>query len=220
MKNIFKKPLQTIKNNISVKKSLAIVLGTSMLVASFLMGMTYANRDKSENTQALDNRQEEQSDVNLQSEQGVDATSSATIANSNTNASIGTNPDGTVKNGTTTLSKQFTLATLASYNGLNGAKAYIAYDGKVYDVTSSPYFVNGVHKYDSSVKAGTDITVQMNQAPSSHTAKNYIATLPQVGVLVLVITNNNTPATTGASSSQTLPATTIAPVGDDEEDDD
>lgn len=42
---------------------------------------------------------------------------------------------------------------LFSYNGRNGRKAYIAYSGKVYDV--STVFINGEHM---SCQAGNDLT--------------------------------------------------------------
>ena len=39
----------------------------------------------------------------------------------------------------------FTRDELRKYNGQNGAAAYIAIDGIVYDVTHSPAWKNGIH---------------------------------------------------------------------------
>lgn len=59
-------------------------------------------------------------------------------------------------------SKTFTTAELAKYNGLNGAKAYVAVNGKVYDVTTAKGWVNGSHQ---GVQAGQDLTVIIASAP-------------------------------------------------------
>jgi predicted heme/steroid binding protein len=48
-----------------------------------------------------------------------------------------------------------TLAELSQYDGKNGAKAYVAISGFVYDVTSSVYWPNGSH---NGYQAGQDLT--------------------------------------------------------------
>ena len=58
---------------------------------------------------------------------------------------------------TTAKAKTFSKTELAKYDGKNGNKAYIAYNGKVYDV--SAIWVNGYHH---NLKAGTDITIIYN----------------------------------------------------------
>jgi len=56
-----------------------------------------------------------------------------------------------------------TLQELKRYDGQNGQKAYIAYKGKVYDVTSSPLWKNGIHQ--NMHKAGQDLTEVLKNAP-------------------------------------------------------
>lgn len=56
-----------------------------------------------------------------------------------------------------------TLEELKQYDGQNGQKAYIAYKGKVYDVTSSPLWKNGIHQ--KMHKAGQDLTEVLKNAP-------------------------------------------------------
>ncbi len=59
--------------------------------------------------------------------------------------------------------KKFTLEELAKYNGKGGNPAYIAYQGKVYDVSASPFWLSGDHF--GSHQAGKDITGELPMAP-------------------------------------------------------
>lgn len=52
---------------------------------------------------------------------------------------------------------------LKKYNGENGNPAYIAYNGKVYDVTESRLWKNGKHM--GRHKAGEDLTAFISMAP-------------------------------------------------------
>ncbi len=58
--------------------------------------------------------------------------------------------------------KKFTLADLSQFNGKNGKPAYVAYKGKVYDVTESTQWIDGDHIGHA---AGEDLTEQMDIAP-------------------------------------------------------
>ncbi len=55
------------------------------------------------------------------------------------------------------------LAELASHDGRDGRKAYIAVSGKIYDVTESTRWENGLHPPDH--QAGKDLTEELSQAP-------------------------------------------------------
>jgi len=59
--------------------------------------------------------------------------------------------------------KRFSKEELARYNGKNGAPAYIAYKGKVYDVSASFIWRNGRHQVLHN--AGEDLTDSLEQAP-------------------------------------------------------
>jgi len=59
--------------------------------------------------------------------------------------------------------KRFSKEELARYNGKNGAPAYIAYKGKVYDVSASFIWENGRHQVVHN--AGKDLTDSLEQAP-------------------------------------------------------
>ena len=79
------------------------------------------------------------------------------------NALTGQNTPGSKAEGNEAAQLQtFTLEELATYNGENGNKAYIAYDGLVYDVTDIPQWKNGKH---NGQVAGTDVTGIMENAP-------------------------------------------------------
>lgn len=58
--------------------------------------------------------------------------------------------------------KVFTKEELQKYDGKNGAKAYFAFKGKVYDVTSSSLWKEGNHY---GLQAGTDLTDKLEGAP-------------------------------------------------------
>ena len=52
--------------------------------------------------------------------------------------------------------KEYTPDELAGYNGAEGKPIYIAHDGKVYDVSESKLWRNGVHM--KRHHAGNDLT--------------------------------------------------------------
>jgi predicted heme/steroid binding protein len=58
--------------------------------------------------------------------------------------------------------KVFTIAELAKYNGQNGNKAYVAVNGKVYDVSNVSGFGSGSHQ---GVPAGIDATSFIAMSP-------------------------------------------------------
>ena len=73
----------------------------------------------------------------------------------------------------------FTLDDLAQHDGQNGAKAYIAVNGKVYDVSRIGEWAGGVH---NGVVAGTDASEFINQAPHG---TSVLKNLRVVGILVI-----------------------------------
>jgi len=75
--------------------------------------------------------------------------------------------------------KKFTKKDLARYNGKNKAPAYVAYNGKVYDVSESFLWKNGKHQVFH--KAGEDLTDALKKAP--HGA-DMLEKFPIMGVLV------------------------------------
>jgi predicted heme/steroid binding protein len=74
--------------------------------------------------------------------------------------------------------KKFTAKKLASCNGENGRPAYVAYDGKVYDVSSSFLWKDGNHQAFHT--AGTDLTPTLKDAP--HGAE-LLEKFPVVGIM-------------------------------------
>jgi len=73
---------------------------------------------------------------------------------------------------------RFTREELAQYDGKNGAPAYIAYKGKVYDVSPSFLWQKGRHQVLHT--AGMDLTTELDTAP--HGA-DMLERFPVVGVL-------------------------------------
>jgi predicted heme/steroid binding protein len=72
----------------------------------------------------------------------------------------------------------FTEDELRQYDGQNGRPAYIAYDGKVYDVSNAPDWRGGMHK--NLHYPGLDLTRSLRKAPHDATVFRRV---PQVGVL-------------------------------------
>ena len=59
--------------------------------------------------------------------------------------------------------RNFTLEELKKYDGKEGRPAYIAYKGKVYDVTDNYLWIDGDHQGEHV--AGKDLTEDMASAP-------------------------------------------------------
>lgn len=58
--------------------------------------------------------------------------------------------------------RQFTHSQLALHNGQDKPTIYVAFQGQVYDVTSSRLWLNGKH-YEHW--AGQDLTAELEKAP-------------------------------------------------------
>ncbi|MEM2110695.1 MAG: cytochrome b5 domain-containing protein [Candidatus Bathyarchaeia archaeon] len=74
--------------------------------------------------------------------------------------------------------KEFTEEELALYNGKNGRQAYVAYRGKVYDVSASFLWKDGNHQVLH--EAGVDLTRAMEQAPHG---EEVLESFPVIGIL-------------------------------------
>jgi len=72
-----------------------------------------------------------------------------------------------------------TLEQLGHGDGQEGRPAYVAYQGKVYDVSDSPLWVGGVHM--GRHRPGADLTAYLSQAPHG---EEKILSMPQIGELV------------------------------------
>lgn len=73
--------------------------------------------------------------------------------------------------------KEFDADELAGFNGENGNPTYIAYDGKVYDVSESKLWRKGQHM--NRHRSGDDLSGDMQAAPHDF---NVLEKFPQVGI--------------------------------------
>ncbi len=71
------------------------------------------------------------------------------------------------------------MEDLSRFDGKNGKRAYVAYKGKVFDVTDSYLWIEGDHFGEHT--AGKDLTQQMAGAPHSDES---MEKMNQVGVLI------------------------------------
>lgn len=74
--------------------------------------------------------------------------------------------------------KEITSGELFSFNGKDGRPVYIAFQGKVYDVSKSPLWSKGLHM--NRHPSGKDLTGEIPAAPHG---KEVLERYPQVGVL-------------------------------------
>lgn len=74
--------------------------------------------------------------------------------------------------------KEFDLEALAEFDGKDGKPIYILREGKVYDVTESKLWKNGVHMRRHN--AGKDLTTDFQAAPHG---TEVLEKFPQVGIL-------------------------------------
>ncbi|MGD8962328.1 MAG: cytochrome b5 domain-containing protein, partial [Desulfobacterales bacterium] len=74
--------------------------------------------------------------------------------------------------------QEFDSAELEKYDGKEGRPIYIAYNGKVYDVTNSKLWQNGLHM--KRHHAGADLTTDIQGAPHE---PDVLERYPQVGTL-------------------------------------
>jgi predicted heme/steroid binding protein len=75
--------------------------------------------------------------------------------------------------------RKFNLEELKQYDGKEGRHAYIAYKGKVYDVTDNYLWIDGDHQGEHV--AGKDLTEDIASAP--HGEEN-LERVKLIGILV------------------------------------
>jgi predicted heme/steroid binding protein/uncharacterized membrane protein len=74
--------------------------------------------------------------------------------------------------------KEIDPKELSQCNGKNGNPAYVAYEGKVYDVTASKLWKNGMHMARHA--SGQDLTIATQAAPHG---PEVLERYPQIGIL-------------------------------------
>jgi predicted heme/steroid binding protein/uncharacterized membrane protein len=74
--------------------------------------------------------------------------------------------------------KEFTAEDLLSFNGKEGKLTYVAFQGKVYDVTKSPLWAKGLHMNRHS--AAKDLTGEIAAAPHG---PEVLERYPQIGTV-------------------------------------
>jgi predicted heme/steroid binding protein/uncharacterized membrane protein len=74
--------------------------------------------------------------------------------------------------------QEFDIAELGKYDGKEGRPIYIAYQGKVYDVSNSKLWKSGLHM--KRHHAGGDLTIDIQGAPH---APDVLERYPQIGTL-------------------------------------
>jgi len=78
--------------------------------------------------------------------------------------------------------KKITPAELAATNGAEGRPAFVAYEGRIFDVGVSDLWAGGQHM--GLHQAGADLTEELSEAPHG---PEVLERVPQVGVLAAVV---------------------------------
>ena len=73
---------------------------------------------------------------------------------------------------------ELTTETLPDFDGKNNRQAFIAYRGKIYDVSASPLWKNGSHMGRHA--AGYDLSEELKQAPHG---EDKVLAMPEIGSL-------------------------------------
>ena len=74
--------------------------------------------------------------------------------------------------------KEFTAEELASFNGKEGNPVYVAFEGRVYDVTKSRLWLKGLHM--NRHPAGKDLSAEISAAPHG---TEVLERYPQIGTI-------------------------------------
>lgn len=98
-------------------------------------------------------------------------------SSSNNSQSSTQNKSEEPKQSTESQQKEYTLEELKKYNGKSGNLAYVAVDGKIYDVTNNKKWKSGMHE---GMSAGQDISKAIQSSPHG---KDILKEVPMVGVL-------------------------------------
>lgn len=110
---------------------------------------------------------------------GCAATSSTSVAPSNTITSTNGNQIMTSSSVANTALIEMTLEELKQFDGKGGRKAYIAVDGFIYDVSASFNWLFGNH---NGYSAGRDLTYEIDNF-SPHGRSN-LSRVPMIGRIV------------------------------------
>ncbi|TVP94663.1 MAG: hypothetical protein EA374_06305 [Acholeplasmatales bacterium] len=73
-----------------------------------------------------------------------------------------------------------TLEELAAFDGRDGRRGIIAYEGYLYDVSNSSLWPNGTHR--PGVTAGNDLTIALNN--NTRHGAEMLDRIPRIGELV------------------------------------
>ncbi|PLY06938.1 MAG: hypothetical protein C0624_03895 [Desulfuromonas sp.] len=96
--------------------------------------------------------------------------------------------------------EKMTLGQLKNFDGREGRSAYVAVNGKVYDVSESARWQEGNH--EGAHQAGADLSEDLKSAPH---VRSVIERFPVVAEL-----GEDPPETTGGGSGKLLVGTIIA----------
>jgi predicted heme/steroid binding protein len=152
-------------------KNFTIAISVILLCIVVGVGLFFFDQNKNNQTQnQTQNQSETVQSNNSNSNSSTTNTSNGTSNTTNTQANTAQSDQG----------NNYNNSRLATFNGLNGNKCYVAVDGKVYDLSNFSLWRNGVHTPSGgSVSCGKELSQAMQSSPHG---KSKLRVMPEVGV--------------------------------------
>ena len=151
-----------------------LILISILLLSIALVACGGTNNNNNNENKVMDNND------NIMNNSNDDMSDNKDNDKMNDNNEMNNNDNNSGDSGSGTDMISLTLEELAEFDGTGDKPAYIAYKGKVYDVSDHPQWTNGSHGGNT---AGTDLTEKLGSAPHGDEIIEKEG-LEQVGVIV------------------------------------
>lgn len=163
-----------IRNKKIITATLALMLGTFLFAGCTTDATAGVTASLAETAVVPENSAETAEEETPTEANGEDVTSSATGGKESPGekgpkGERGARTDEENEVEQTIPDKAFTLEELSQFDGKDGAQAYIAIDGVVYNVTGAEGWTNGAHE---GYSAGQDLTAAFESSPHKESTLN------------------------------------------------
>jgi len=156
-----------------MKKQYYVLFFVLLIISAMIIGLSACQSGKPSSAESSET-------AGASGTSGTSGTSGDSASEAPTSEVSTSDADSGIKDGSNDPElKTFTLEELAEYDGKNGNPAYIAIEGKVYDVSKVPQWQEGIHA--GKFQAGKDYTKELKQT-APHSASK-MDDIPVIGTL-------------------------------------